>query len=155
MASPLGSELPLGCSRGLLLVTWRFPISWFWSVEDGVVLGSISWQFGFSLFVLGHFFLFDMSLEFDMKWAGVPRSFGPTIAPQNLAARLLGRGGGLWCSWAYIMASWVLFPYYEAAQIWRLRVPLGIGRNLFRLTFPLWALCAVNSPRSRLLYKTS
>ena len=34
-----------------------------------------------------------------------PRSFGPTIAPQNPAARLLGRGGGFWCSRAYIMAG--------------------------------------------------
>ena len=42
---------------------------------------------------------------------------------------------------------------YEAARIWRLRVPLGIRRNLFCLTFPLWALCAVNSPKFRSLYK--
>ena len=44
---------------------------------------------------------------------------------------------------------------YEAVQIWRLRVPLEIGRNLFRLEFPLWALCVVNSPRFCLLYKAS
>ena len=25
-----------------------------------------------------------MGLGFDMKWARIPRSFGPTIAPQNL-----------------------------------------------------------------------
>ena len=42
MAGPLGLELPLGYSRGLPLATWRFPLSWFWSVEDRVVLGSIS-----------------------------------------------------------------------------------------------------------------
>ena len=42
MAGPLGSELPLGCLRGLLLAAWRFPLPWFWSVEDRVVLGSIS-----------------------------------------------------------------------------------------------------------------
>ena len=35
----------------------------------------------------------------------------PTIAPQNHATRLLGRGGGFWRSWAYIMTGWVLFPY--------------------------------------------
>ena len=79
MAGPLGSELPLGCSRGLLLATWHFPLPWFWSAEDRVVLGSISWQFGFPLFVLEHFFLLDMDLGLDMKWTGVPRSFGPTI----------------------------------------------------------------------------
>ena len=111
MAGPLGSELPLGCSRGLPLATWCFPLPWFWSAEDRVVLGSISWQSGFPLFILGRFFLLGMGLELDMKWAGVPRSFGPTIAPQNPATRLLGRGGGFWCSRAYIMAGWVLFPY--------------------------------------------
>ena len=79
MADPLGSELPLGCSRGLPLVTWRFPLPWFWSAEDRVVLGNISWQFGFLLFVLGHFFLLGMGLGLDMKWAGVPRPFGPTV----------------------------------------------------------------------------
>ena len=111
MASPLGSELPLGCLRGLPLATWRFPIPWFWSAEDKVVLGSISWQSRFPLFILGHFFLLGMGLELNMKWAEIPRSFAPTIALQNLAARLLGRGGGFWCSRAYIMAGWVLFPY--------------------------------------------
>ena len=40
------------------------------------------------------FFLLGMGLGLDMEWAGVPRSFGPTIAPQNNVARLLGRGGG-------------------------------------------------------------
>ena len=42
-AGPLGSELPLGCSRGLPLAVWRFPLPWFWSAEDRVVLGSTSW----------------------------------------------------------------------------------------------------------------
>ena len=48
-----------------------------------------------------------------LKWNGPKplEPFGPTIAPQNHAARLLGRGGGFWCSRAYIMAGWVLFPY--------------------------------------------
>ena len=79
MVGPLGSELPLGCSRGLPLAMWRFPLPWFWSAEDRIVLSSISWQFGFLLLVFGHFFLLDMGLGLDMKWAGVPRSFGPTI----------------------------------------------------------------------------
>ena len=43
MPDTLGSELPLGCSRGLPLAKWRFPLLWFWSAEDKVVLGSISW----------------------------------------------------------------------------------------------------------------
>ena len=111
MAGSLGSELPLGCSRGLPLATWRFPLPWFWSAEDRVILGSIFWQSGFPLFVLGHFFLLSMGLGLDMKWAGVPKPFGPIIAPQNPVARLLGRGGGFWYSRAYIMAGWVLLPY--------------------------------------------
>ena len=110
MTGPLRSELPLGCSRRLPLATWHFPLSWFWSAEDRVVLNSISWQSGFSFFVLEHFFLFGIGHGPDMKWAGVPRSFGPTIAPQNPVVRLLGRGGGFWCSRAYVMAGWVLFP---------------------------------------------
>ena len=64
---PLGSELPLGCLRGLPLAVWRFPIPWFWSAKDRVVLGSISWQSGFPLFVLGHFFLLGIGHGPDMK----------------------------------------------------------------------------------------
>ena len=79
MVGPLGSELPLGCSRGLPLATLHFPLPWFWSAEDRVVFDSISWQFGFPLFVLGHFFLLGMSLGLDMKWAGVAKFFGLTI----------------------------------------------------------------------------
>ena len=48
-----------------------------------VVLGSISWQSGFPLFVLGHFFLLGMDLELDMKWAGVPRSFDHTVTKSD------------------------------------------------------------------------
>ena len=54
---------------------------------------------------------------------------------------------------ALVYRMCIQWHIYEAAQIWRLRVPLGIGRNLFRLMFLLWALCAVNSPRFCLLYK--
>ena len=48
-----------------------------------------------------------------LKWNGPKplESFSPTITPQNHATQLLGRGGGFWRSWAYIMAGWVLFPY--------------------------------------------
>ena len=35
-----------------------------------------------------------MGLGPDMKWAGVAKSFGPTIAPQNPAVRLLDREEG-------------------------------------------------------------
>ena len=63
-------------------------------VEDRIVLGNVPWQFGPSLSVLGHIFLLGMGLGPNMKWAGVAKFFGPTIAPQNPAVRLLGRGGG-------------------------------------------------------------
>ena len=108
---PLGLKLPLGCSRGLPLAVWRFPLPWFWSAKDRVVLNSTSWQSGFPLFVLRHFFLLGIGYGPDMKWVGVPRSFGPTIAPQNPAARLFGRRGEFWCSQAYVKAGWVLLPY--------------------------------------------
>ena len=126
-AGPLGSKLPLRCSRGLPLATWRFPFPWFWSAEDRVVLGSISWQSGFPLFVLGYFFLLGMGLGLDMRWAGVPRSFGPTIAPQNPTTRLLRRGGGFWCSRAYIMAGLVLFPYGRRGLFACSRHALGVS----------------------------
>ena len=83
MAGPLGSVLSLGCSRGLPLAVWCFPLPWFWSAEDRVVLDSISWRSGFPLFVIEYFFLLDVGLELDMKWAAVFRSFGPTISKKK------------------------------------------------------------------------
>ena len=111
MANPYGLESLLRSSSGLPRVTWRFSLPWFWPAEDRVVLGSTIWWSGFPSFVLGHFFLLGMGLGLDIKWVRVPRSFGPTIAPQNPAVQILGRGGGFWHSRAYIMADWVLFPY--------------------------------------------
>ena len=54
---------------------------------------------------------------------------------------------------ASVYGMCIQWRLYEAVRIWRLRVLFGIWWNLFRLTFPLWALCAVNSPRFRPLYK--
>ena len=79
MAGLLRSGFSLGCSRRLPLAAWLFPLTWFWSVENRVILDSISWQSEFSLFVLGHFFLLSMDHESNIKWARVPRSFGPTL----------------------------------------------------------------------------
>ena len=45
------------------------------------------------------------------EWAGAPRSFGPTIAPQNLAVWNLGWGVGFWHSWAYNTVDWALLSY--------------------------------------------
>ena len=54
---------------------------------------------------------------------------------------------------ALVFGRCIQWRLYEAAQIWKLKVPLGIRRNLSCLIFLLWALCAVSSPRFRLLYK--
>ena len=54
---------------------------------------------------------------------------------------------------ASVYGMCIQWRLYEIAWIWKLKVPLGIGRNLFCLTFLLWALCAMSSPRFRLLYK--
>ena len=54
---------------------------------------------------------------------------------------------------ASIWGMCIQWRFYEAARIWKLKVPLGIRRNLSHLTFLLWALCTVSSPKFRLLYK--
>ena len=59
-----------------------------------MVLDDVSQQLGPSLFILGRFFFLGVGLRLDMKWVGLAKSFGPTIAPQNPAVRTLGRGGG-------------------------------------------------------------
>ena len=64
-------------------MTWHFPLPRSQFTKDRVVLDSISWQSGLSLFVLGHFFLLGMGHGLNMKWARVAKSFGPTIALQN------------------------------------------------------------------------
>ena len=99
---------PLGHSRKLPLVACHFLLPWFRFAKNKIVLDNVSWQFGPSSFVLGHFFLLGMGLGLDMKWAGVSRFFGPTITPQNLVVWLLRRRGGFWCPWALVMACQVL-----------------------------------------------
>ena len=47
----------------------------------------------------------------------------------------------------------IQWRFYEAARIWKLKVPLGIGWELFCLTFLLWTVCVVSSPRFCLLFK--
>ena len=59
-----------------------------------MVLGDASQQLGPSLLILGRFFFLDVGLGLDMKWAGLAKSFSPTIAPQNPAVQLLRRRGG-------------------------------------------------------------
>ena len=108
MVDPLHLCFPLGRFGRLPLTACRFFLPWSRFAEDRIVLGNVSWQFGHSSFILGHFFLLGVGLGLDMKWAGVTKFFGPTIAPQNPAVQLLGRGGGFWCPQAYVMAGRVL-----------------------------------------------
>ena len=99
---------PLGHSGRLPLVACRIFFPWSQFAEDRIVLGNVSWKFGPSSFILGHFFFLDMCLGLDVKWAEVAKFFGPTIAPQNPTVRLLERGGGFWCPRAYLTADRVL-----------------------------------------------
>ena len=40
------------------------------------------------MFVLGHFFFLDMGYGFDMKWAGVTNSFGPTVSKVDFFGKI-------------------------------------------------------------------
>ena len=102
MADPLCLSFFLGCSARLPLMVCRFSLLWSRFVENKIVLGDVSRQFGLSSFIL------CVGLGLSIKWAGVAKFFNPTIAPQNPAVRLLGRKGGFWCPWAFIMACQVL-----------------------------------------------
>ena len=68
-------------------------------------------SFGPSLIILGRFPPWPGPLGLIFEMGRAPRSFGPTITPQNPAVRNLGRGGGFWRSRAYIMVDWVLPSY--------------------------------------------
>ena len=71
-------SFPLGRFGRLPLVACHFLLPWSWFAEDRIVHDNVSWQFGPSLFVLRHIFLFDVGLGPDMKWIGVVKFFGPT-----------------------------------------------------------------------------
>ena len=116
MAVSLHWCFPLGCSGRLPLVACRFLLPWSRFAENRIVLGNVSWQFGSSSFVLGHFFFLDMGFGLDMKWTGIAKFVGPTIAPQNLAVWLFGRGEGFWCPRAYVTVGWVLSPVSARAS---------------------------------------
>ena len=68
-------------------------------------------SFGPSLVILRHFPLRLGPWAYYSKWAGVPKSFGPTIAPQNPVVRNLGRRGGFWRSRTYNTVDWALPSY--------------------------------------------
>ena len=116
MADSLHLCFPLGRSGRLPLVVCRFLLPWSRFSENRIVLGNVSWWFGPSSFVLEHFFLLGMGLGLDMKWAGVAKFFGPTIALQNPTVRLLRRGGEFWCLRAYVESGRVLSPVSARAS---------------------------------------
>ena len=68
-------------------------------------------SFGPSLVILGRFPPRLGPWAYHLKWAGVPKFFGPIIAPQNPAVRILGRGGGFWRSRTYNTVDWALPSY--------------------------------------------
>ena len=86
----------------------RSSFLWSWLAEDRIVLDDVSWEFGPSLFTLGHFFFLGMGLGLSIKWAGVIEFFDPIIAPKNPTVQLLGRRWGFWYPQALIMACQVL-----------------------------------------------
>ena len=89
MADSLHLCFPLGHSVRLPLVVCHFLFSWSRFVENWIVLGNVSYQFGPSSFVLGHFSLLGVGLGLDMKWAGVAKFFGPTISINLIISTLM------------------------------------------------------------------
>ena len=108
MAVSLHLWFPLGRFGRLPLVACRFLPPWSWFAENRIAFDNVSWQFGPSSFVLGHFFLLGIGLGLDMKWVGVTRFFGSTIAPQNPAVWFLGQREGFWCPRALVVVCQVL-----------------------------------------------
>ena len=52
--------------------------------EDRIVLGDAAWQFGFSSFILGHFFFLGVGLGLSIEWAEVVEFFDPTPKSNNV-----------------------------------------------------------------------
>ena len=73
------------CSHHSNIVCW-VSMRVYWGLHH---LSNISWQFGPSSFVLGHFFLLDVDLGFDMKWVGVAKFFVPKIFLQIFFKELI------------------------------------------------------------------
>ena len=58
--------------------------------------------------ILGLYSILGVGLGPGIKWARVVNDWGPTIAPQNSAARPFGRGGGFWLPRRIFSACWAL-----------------------------------------------
>ena len=78
------SPFCLGCLGRLSLRACRSSFSRFRLAEDRIVLGDASWQLGFSLLILGCFFLLGVGLGLYMKCARTTEFFGPTISFYHL-----------------------------------------------------------------------
>ena len=90
---PFYSHLIQGAFLGAAIIeTLLFPLK-SWSVEDRVILGCSTRHFGLFPFVLGTYP--PRHIPRALTKRGSDQKFpGPTIAPQNLVIRLLGRMGG-------------------------------------------------------------
>ena len=158
MAGPLGSKLPLGCSKGLPLAMWHFPLLWFWFAEDRVVHSNISWQYGFPLFVLGHFFLLGIGLGLDMEWAGFYQILQPhnspskSYCPAPRTERRVLMSSGLYHGRLSLIPLWAPRPLcLPKARSWRFDVRGALSsillwddadrfgiRNVYSMA-PLWS----------------
>ena len=112
-------------------------------VEDRIVLSDVSRPLGLSLFILSRSFLLDVGLGLSMRWARVVKFFDPTIAPQNPVVRHLGRRGGFWCPWAFIMACQVLSSVSARASSLVQGLSL-VFRYTERALIKFWRLCALH-----------
>ena len=75
-----GIALPLYSHDCLIALVLSLGTLWetaFGGMPLSPVLGNVPWQFGPSLFVLGHIFFLGVGLGPDMKWAEVAKFFGP------------------------------------------------------------------------------
>ena len=88
-ANSLHLCFPLGRFGRLPLVVCRFLLPWSRFAENRIVLDNVSWQFGPSSFVLGHFLLLGVGFGLDMKWAGVAKFFGPTVGIEDIEIRII------------------------------------------------------------------
>ena len=109
--------------------------------EDMIVLGDASWKLGLSLLILECFFPLGVGLGLCMKWVRAAEFFGPTIAPQNPAVRLLKRKGGFWCPQALVMAFQVLTTVSVRAFSFAKGTFLAL-RYMGCVLIKLWRLCA-------------
>ena len=78
MADPQYLSFFLGCSTSMPLVAYHSSSPQSRLAEDMIVLDDAAWQFGLSLFILGHFFFLGVGFGLSIKWVGVAKLFDPT-----------------------------------------------------------------------------